>query len=272
MLPKLLLPAFVVIWFVAACQPGGNTAVSPEPTQEAAIESQPTAPPTKTSVPTNTPEPEPDALAILGQSAAAIGQLNTLTQEQVMLVTSAAITSTLQQDCQYERPSSAYCQIESSLKTADRERPLTNKYEMLFVDGMTYTRQDTRPEWETVPDEAISSKGMINPQDSPFILHPGMVVEADVVGETDVEGADVYEIVALMDSGIITALLGEAAAEMLPDLGSTGIQARLLIGKEDSLPYSQEFTAAFSLQGEAAEWQIIIRNTGFDEPVTIPQP
>ena len=59
---------------------------------------------------------------------------------------------------------------------------------------------------------------------------------------------------------------------MLPDLGSAGIQARLLIGKEDSLPYSQEFTAAFSLQGEAAEWQIIIRNTGFDEPVTIPQP
>jgi hypothetical protein len=178
MLPKLLLPAFVIVWLLAACQPGANTAVSPEPTQEAALESQPTA------VPTNTPESEPDALTILDQSAAAISQLNTLTQEDVMLVTSAAITSTLQQNCQYERPSSAYCQIESILKTADRERPLTNEYEMLFLDGMIYTRPDGRPEWETAPDTA--GPGMINPQDGPFILNPGMVREANVVGETAV--------------------------------------------------------------------------------------
>ena len=265
MLPKLL-PAFIIILLLAACQSGGNTAVSPEPTQEAALESQPTA------APTNTPEAEPDAPAILDQSAAAISQLNTLTQEDVMLVTSAAITSALQQNCQYERPSSAYCRIESALKTAGRERPLTNEYEMLFLDGMVYTRQDTRPEWETVPDEALSGRGMINPQDGPFILNPGMVVEADVVGETAVDGTDVYEIEAIMDSVIITALLGDVAAEMLPGLDKADIQGRFLIGKADNLPYLQEFTAVISLQGETAEWQITIRSAGFDEPVTIPQP
>lgn len=264
MLPKLLLPAFVIIWLLAACQPGGSTAVSPEPTQAAASESVPTTPPT------NTPESEPDALAILDQSTAAVSQLNTLIQEDVMLVTSAAITSTLQQNCQYERPSSAYCRIESTLKTADRERPLANKFEMLFLDGMVYTRPDGRPEWETAPGAA--GPGMINPQDGPFILNPGMVTDAEVVGETAVDGTNVYEIRAIMDSVIVTALLGDAAAEMLPDLAAADIQGRFLIGTADNLPYLQEFTAVFSLQGDAAEWQIIIRNTGFDEPVTIPQP
>ena len=189
-----------------------------------------------------------------------------------MLVTSAAITSTLQQNCQYERPSRAYCQIESALKTAGQERPLANKYETLFLDGMVYTRQDTRPEWEPAPDGAASGPGMINPQDGPFILNPGMVTEANVVGETAVNGADAYEIEAVADPAIIIALLGDAAAAMLPGLDNIAIQARLLIGKEDSLPYRQEFTAVINLQGEAADWEITIRNMGFDEPATIPQP
>lgn len=262
MLPKLLPFIFAAVWLLTACQPGGNTAVSPEPTPAAASESQPTTPPTNT--------PEPDALTILDQSAAAVSQLNTLIQEDVMLVTSAAITSTLQQNCQYERPSSAYCQIESTLKTADRERPLTNKFEILFLDGIVYTRPDGRPEWETAPDTA--GPGIINPQDGPFILNPGMVQEANVVGETAVNGTEVYEIEAVMDSVIVTALLGEAAAEMLPDLAAADIQGRFLIGKTDNLPYLQEFTAVINLQGDTAEWQITIRSTGFGEPVTIPQP
>jgi hypothetical protein len=143
---------------------------------------------------------------------------------------------------------------------------------MLFLDGTVYTRPDGRPEWETVPDGAASGTGMINPQDGPFILNPGMVAEADVARETAVDGIDVYEIQAVMDSVIVTALLGDVAAEMLPDLVGADIQGRFLIGKTDNLPYLQEFTAVINLQGDTAEWQISIRNSGFDEPVTIPQP
>lgn len=266
MLSKLI-PILFAVWLLAGCQPG--TSANPEPTESAPENAADSQPPS-TAVPTNTPEP--DARQILNQSVTALAQANTLKQEQVMLVTSPVITSTLQQTCQYERPSSAYCQIESTLKTADRERPLTNEYELLFLEEGTYIRQPTRPEWETMTAETLAGQAVINPQAGPFVLPAEMVAEAALVGETAVNGTDVYEIEAKMNPTIITHLLGEAATEMLPGLDQADIQGRFLVGKETNLPYLQEFTANINLQGIPAEWEINIRSTGFDEPVTIPQP
>ena len=132
----LIIPA--ILFTLSACQ--NTTKETAAPAIEVASTATPR--PTNTPEPTPTPSPTPDAETVAQNSAVAMSELERMTQMQVSLLNTAVLSNTQTQTCDYEQPANAYCRITAVLVPPGSTRPLENKYEILFLDGEAWTRED----------------------------------------------------------------------------------------------------------------------------------
>ena len=268
---KMMLIGLLVIMIallLSACQ---NS-------QEASPENAATA--TNTPIPTNTPEPSPtpspsptpNAEQVLSNSIVAIGEVESVTQSQVSLINTAVLSNTQTQTCAYEQPANAYCQITAVLVPPGSTRPLENKYEILFLDGEAWTREDGRPEWESVPADDAEAASLIAQPQTPFSLPETAVTDPQMTDVTDLDGIPVYQIEATVDETAVTDILGDSVQGLLAFTQNMEVSTTLWVGVDDFLVYKQTILATFTFQGTPVEFTSEITNSAFNQPKQFPDP
>ncbi len=264
----LFLIISATLLLLSACQTGAE--IAPE------IEVVPTetAVPTNTPPPTATPSPSPtpNAPTVLENSAVAMENLTSVTQTQLNLISSTLISNTQTQTCAYEQPSNAYCQIASQLIPPGSTRPLENKYEILFLDGDAWTRQDGRPEWESVSQADAEELSLIAQPNTPLHIPPTLLQEVQMTGVNELDGQMMYEIEAVILETAVKDILGTSMQGLLAFTENMEIDTTLWIGVDDFLIYQQTILATFTFQGEPVEFKATINNSEFNQPQIFPDP
>lgn len=266
---KLLVSFMTIIILcgaLAACQ------------NEAAPEVIATA--TNTPIPTNTPEPSPtpspsptpNADEVFTNSIAALNEVESVTQSQVSLINTAVLSNTQTQTCAYEQPANAYCQITSILVPPGGGRPLENKYEILFLDGEAWTRENGRPEWTSVPAEEAEELSLIAQPQTPFSLPETAVLDPQMTEVTDLDGVAVYQLEAVVDETAVSDILGDSVQGLLAFTEDMDVSTTLWVGVDDFLIYKQTILATFTFQGTPVEFTSEITNSGFNQPKQFPDP
>lgn len=261
-----LILIFIIFGALAACQNGGDAA----PEVIAAATNTPI--PTNTPQPTPSPSPTPNADQVLANSIVALGEVQSVTQSQVSLINTAVLSNTQTQTCAYEQPANAYCQITSILVPPGGGRPLENKYEILFLDGEAWTRENGRPEWTSVPAEEAEELSLIAQPQTPFSLPETAVLDPQMTEVTDLDGVAVYQLEAVVDETAVSGILGDSVQGLLAFTEDMDVSTTLWVGVGDFLIYKQTILATFTFQGTPVEFTSEITNSGFNQPKQFPDP
>ncbi len=264
------LLTFFVFLLLSACQSAQPDANIAE------VESVPT----NTPIPTNTPEPSPtpspsptpNAEQVVANSIVAINEVESVTQSQVSLINTAVISNTQTQTCDYEQPANAYCRITAVLVPPGSTRPLENKYEILFLDGAAWTREDGRPEWESVSEADAAAASLIAEPKTPFTLPETAVLDPQMTDVTELDGIPVYQLEASVDDTIISDILGESIQGLLAFTEDMAVSTTFWVGVDDFLIYKQTILATFTFQGTPVEFTSEITNSAFNQPKQFPNP
>jgi hypothetical protein len=259
---------FIILLLLSACQ------TKEEVAPEIAATSTNTPIPTNTPQPSPTPSPSPtpNAETVLENSAVAMDALQSVTQEQVSLLSASIISNTQTQSCDYEQPANAYCHITAVLVPPGSTRPLENKYEILFLDGEAWTRQDGRPQWDSVSGADAESLSLIAEPQTPFQLPQTGMLNVQMNGVSDLDGVAVYELEAIVDETAVSSILGPSVQGLLAFTQNMEVSTKLSVGVDDFLIYKQIILATFTFQGQPVEFTSEITNSGFNEPKKFPDP
>ena len=209
---------------------------------------------------------------VIENATTAMASLNSVRQEQISLLNTPIISNTQTQTCNYEKPENAYCQISSILNSPGSNRPIENSYEILFLDGEAWTRQDGRPEWDSASQSEAEELSLIAEPNTPLQLPPEALQNVTLNGIVEMDGQAMYEIGALVNETAVPNILGPSVQGLLAFTDNMEISTTLWIGSEDFLIYKQAIIATFTFQGEPVEFNSEIQNSGFNEELIYPDP
>ncbi|MEZ4645331.1 MAG: LppX_LprAFG lipoprotein [Chloroflexota bacterium] len=268
---------------------------TPPPTETAvpteipptATRSKPTATPTRaketataTAVPDSdsnsdaTPDAAaPDALELLTKSSEAQGKLDSFTQIQTISMESDLFTQTQTQTCMYDMPDQIYCYNETA--GIYGSETVTGTTEMVY-NGEAFWMRQNEGEWEQMPEDFMQQMGYSEDltAQSRMVLDESLITAATITGETVIDGVPVYQIEAEMDlSAMLEIMLNEEMAAQFADMVEDGtLTTTLWIGQEDNLTRKQLVNMSFTVEGMELTMSMQAANTGFNEPVDIPDP
>ncbi|MCB8968938.1 MAG: LppX_LprAFG lipoprotein [Ardenticatenaceae bacterium] len=266
---------------------------TPPPTETAvpteipptATRSKPTATPTRaketataTAVPDSnsdaTPDAAaPDALELLTRSSEAQGKLDSFTQIQTISMESDLFTQTQTQTCMYDMPDQIYCYNETAVIYGSET--VTGTTEMVY-NGEAFWMRQNEGEWEQMPEDFMQQMGYSEDltAQSRLVLDESLITAATITGETVIDGVPVYQIEAEMDlSAMLEIMLNEEMAAQFADMVEDGtLTTTLWIGQEDNLTRKQLVNMSFTVEGMELTMSMQAANTGFNEPVDIPDP
>ena len=256
---------------------------SPE-TEDPAATEEPEATAT-TAKPTLTPTPdkiiptaqplaeddEIDALQLVLDSEDRSRGLQTSRFTQNILVLTTGFEQQVTQNCQMELPDHGYCRTDIVF-TVNDGAPLETYNETVQDGEQTWLREEGG-EWREVTAElaesdVISQEGLQQLTMSEFML------EANVAGETTIDGVPVYEVVFDLDvNTYVASILGEELADLFTSgAGENSGSGRTWIGQEDRLARKALIEMSFVIEGQTVFITTQVSSFGFNEPVEIPAP
>lgn len=272
---------------------------TPEPTATAIPTEEPDEEATRPPKPTSEPEQEPDSKAddeaderetggetavdldetdpldLIIQSEQTMERLDSVRFNQLVSVTfSEALTQTINQSCQIERAESesSYCLSEIAIVLEGND-PIVGQNEVVaFGDEEMWQRELPDGEWTQLSPDAMAEAGLAE-EGFAGIRISDFVVDAQIVGETQINGNDVVEISFDFDVGpYFAAILGEELEELFATAESQEGQGTMWLGIDRVLPYRLEVNMAMVLDGETIVMSTQATYFGFNEPVEFPDP
>lgn len=311
---KLLSLSLLALLLLAGCQgseqvtPVAQATATPAPTDTPAPTNTPTAEPTSTPTatpeptdtpaPTNTPRPtntpaakppapdrdefQPTPIVIEGESLEPlqviikaeekVRQLDTLTISQVVTMDLGPdIQQTVEQNCSVDLPDQTYCVTETTT-TASGQEPQTSTNEVVQIGEQVWLRQEGS-EWQELPPDVLEQSG-ISGQALQGLRLSEFMQNANLAGETIIDGVDVYEITFDLDvAAYFASLLSEDIADLFlesaEDLSGGGT---MWIGKDDLLPRKALINMNIGIEDESLTTMTQAAYGNFNEPVDIPNP
>lgn len=215
----------------------------------------------------------PDTQTILEKSAEAAQSIETLTQEQVTIITSETFTQTQHQICIQDLPDHGYCQLDTVAEFPGLTEPITQSIEMLMHEGTFWLREAGQETWEELPEDFMQQAGFAENFEVELSANLDLFENPVLVGERETGGVAVYEIEAEVSPDLFSLLLNEEMAEEFLSLAEDiEMAVTIWIGTEDFITRKQEMTMHMTIEGETLDVVSQVANSGINEPVEIPDP
>ena len=246
----------------------------PAPTDTPAKPTSTPAPDEEEAVPTAQPlteDVEIDAMQLVLDSEARARSLQTSQFTQNVRVTLTGLEQHVTQHCMAELPDKAYCRSDITLIIGEAE-PIETYNETVQQDERLWLREEGG-EWQDATNEFTQS-GMFSEEGLEQLVLSEFMEEAEVTGETVIDGVPVYEVTFTLDvNAYFASILGEEMAELFAS-GATenSGNGRSWIGQEDMLVRKAFIEMFILIEGEEMHVTTQVASFGFNEPVEIPDP
>jgi hypothetical protein len=188
------------------------------------------------------------------------------------------MTQNMDMDCvaeviagQDEMRENSFCLAQMSLSMEGEPEDLEVQFEMVQLDGEAWVRMEGEEVWVAAPqdDSSLSASNQLSLEDlEPYLL------DAQIVGETEIDGEVVYEITFDLDMvAFLGSVLGEDFADEMPeDLDEFFMSVRFWIGQDDLLTRKVVVEMSMQVDGEVFDMGMNFTYSKYNEPVEIPDP
>lgn len=214
---------------------------------------------------------EIDAMQLVLDSERRALNLETSQLTQNVLVTTTGFEQRMTQNCATELPDHAYCRSDIVV-TAGGNEPLES-YNETVQDGEQIWLRQEGGEWRDVTAEFAESQ-IFSQEGLQQLTFSEFIDEAEVVGETTIDGVPVYEVAFSLDvNAYVASILGEELAALFTaGADENSGSGRTWIGQADRLVRKALIEMSFVIQGETMSITTQAASFGFNEPVEIPEP
>lgn len=285
---------------------------TPEPTETAVPTNTATPQPTDTAVPTETPAPTRlkitstpvkmrptslpeklppvptshpltdntvDVYAIIEKAQTISEQVESMHLWMNMLVEVEGITQDMTMDCDVETISendsepyeNMYCQVQVLFSMFGESGGEAINLEMIQLGSEAWMRVEGEEMWMPIPQEESSlvATDQLSLEDMEPYLE-----DAQIIGETEIDGVVVYEIEFDMDVfAFMTSFMGQEFEDTdLEELDEFLMTVRYWIGQDDLLTRKAVIDMALQIEGEPFNMLINMALSNYNEPVKIPNP
>ncbi len=258
---------------------------TPEPTQTSAPvkptltstpgKERPTETPDKvTAVPTSRPlrDTTIDVFAVLEKADTASQNLKTMRVWSSMEIDTIDGTFEIGTTCDTEvATENSYCSAQFAVLVNGEPMGMDFQFEMVQWDGQMWMRMDESEPWMPMPEEETGLYSANQMSVEELITY---AQDAEIVGETEIDGAPVYEIVLDLDiSAFMEQFLGQQLGDSTEVESSEMIMtAHYWIGQEDFLMRKSWIDLNMEIEGESMHMTMSMALSNFNEPIEIPDP
>lgn len=216
---------------------------------------------------------ELSAEEILQKSSEALNKIDTITQEQNLIVSTSFFTQTQHMICHQDLPDSGYCITEISMQAPGEEPMVIQSFEIVVHDDQYWIRPEGQEAWEELPEDFLEDSGFAEDFEEEYTSALEFLIDPALIGEREIDGLVVYEIHADLSEEMFAVVLNEETAEQfLAEAEDLEMSTTLWIGKEDFITRRQVLNMFLIIEGEAIELENVVINSNINEPVDIPDP
>lgn len=214
-----------------------------------------------------------DVETIFMKSEEALNKIETITQDQISVMSTSFFTQTQTMHCQQELPNKAYCVSDTVITISGSPEPITQTFELVNLDNQLWIRESETDPWEPLPEDFLEESGFAADFADQYSSGFDFMIDPVLVGERQIDGEDMFEIEAEVSVDTFTTLLDEETAEQFLSVAEDiEMNTTMWIGKEDYIIRKQEVTITMTVEGEAFNAVVHTANYGINEPVDIPDP
>lgn len=212
-----------------------------------------------------------DVMRLLQESDAAQDAIQTLRQQQTMVISTSMFTQTVALDCQRHIPN-AHCLMDMNMQIAEMPEPIDVQVELLWLDGEYWARENENTDWEQIPQDQLAAAGITN-LEFEFSVDPDMVVNAHILAMETINGVETYKITAEMDVlRYYEVYFAEQSEAGLLTGDEMDFSFTLWVGVDDLITRQMEMEVVNRMDPSMeAHLDSTIINSNFNEPVSLPE-
>lgn len=242
---------------------------TPEPQTEAASATESTAVETTSALPDSSLAAF-DGLALIQAAEENSHNQETLTMEQIVVVSATGFSQSTNQTCVSDIPAEAtFCETLTTVNIIGTQ-PVTSSIQLVQIGADAWLREESG-RWEPFPVETMEN---LNTKDIAQLRLSDYMLETQVVRRVTIDELETYQIDFALDVDRYFAfILGEEAAAQFAALSSDSYgSGSIWIAIATPLPIRVSATMGFTIEGEELLTEVKANYHSYNQPIEIPDP